>query len=114
MILYHYKQIKNLPLNISVNCVGKFSSPVTGKVDLTVNYENSTTKYFSWSCHKQRHTGKRPFQCKLCDAKFFEGANLRRHAKQKHKLDKIRITDLDKNVDDTDKHTYNENLFSNI
>ena len=50
----------------------------------------------------------------LCDAKFFEGANLRRHAKQKHKLDKIRITDLDKNVDDTDKHTYNENLFSNI
>ena len=92
----------------------KFSSPVTGENDLTVNYEHYLTKYFSWSCHKQRHTGKRPFQCKLCDAKFFEGANLRRHAKQKHKLDKIRITDLDKNVDDTDKHTYNENLFSNI
>jgi len=69
---------------------------------------------YSWSCHKQRHTGKRPFQCKLCDAKFFEGANLRRHAKQKHKLDKIRITDLDRNFEDSVSHSYNENLFSNI
>lgn len=47
---------------------------------------------YAWNCHKQRHTGKRTFQCLSCEARFFEGSNLRNHMKNKHQVTKFHIT----------------------
>ena len=90
---------------ISTKSNKKFICELCGKV---------LASRYSWSCHKQRHTGKRPFQCQLCDARFFEGSNLRKHAKQKHNLDKIKISDSDKITDMQQTNMYQNDIFSNL